>query len=72
MPLDRHAFLIKGKTWSAEHCFGNKTIPTRVTTTRTENGHRQDTKQALEYRPKGKRNIGRQRKRWKDQFHLEG
>jgi hypothetical protein len=27
-------------------------------------------KQALKYRPKGKRNIGRPRKRWKD--HLEG
>jgi hypothetical protein len=31
-------------------------------------------KQALKYRPKakGKRSIGRPRKRWKDQFHLEG
>jgi hypothetical protein len=29
-------------------------------------------KQALKYRPKGKRNLGRPRKRWKDQFHLEG
>jgi hypothetical protein len=29
-------------------------------------------KQALKYRPKGKRNIGRPRKRWKDQLHLEG
>jgi hypothetical protein len=28
-------------------------------------------KQALKYRPKGKRNIGRPRKRWKDQLHLE-
>jgi hypothetical protein len=28
-------------------------------------------KQALQYRPKGRRNIGRPRKRWKDQFHLE-
>jgi hypothetical protein len=29
-------------------------------------------KQAPKYRPKGKRNIGRPRKRWKDQLHLEG
>jgi hypothetical protein len=29
-------------------------------------------KQALKYRPKGKRNIGRPRKRWKDRLHLEG
>jgi hypothetical protein len=29
-------------------------------------------KQALKYRPKGKRSIGRPRKRWKHQFHLEG
>jgi hypothetical protein len=29
-------------------------------------------KQALKYRPKGKRSIGHPRKRWKDQFPLEG
>jgi hypothetical protein len=29
-------------------------------------------KQALKYRPKGKRSIGHPRKRWKDQLHLEG
>jgi hypothetical protein len=29
-------------------------------------------KQALKYRLKGKRNIGRPRKRWKDQLHLDG
>ena len=28
-------------------------------------------KQALQYKPKGRRNIGRPRKRWRDQFHLE-
>jgi hypothetical protein len=27
-------------------------------------------KQALQYRPKGRRNIGRPRKRWRDKFHL--
>jgi hypothetical protein len=29
-------------------------------------------KQALKYRPKGKRSVGCPRKRWKDQLHLEG
>jgi hypothetical protein len=29
-------------------------------------------KQSLKYRPKGKRSIGRPRKRWKDQLHLQG
>jgi hypothetical protein len=29
------------------------------------------TKQSLQYKPKGRRNIGRPRKRWRDQLHLE-
>ena len=29
------------------------------------------TKQALRYRPKGRRNIGRPKKRWRDQLHFE-
>jgi len=28
-------------------------------------------KQALQYKPKRQRNIGRPRKRWRDQLHLE-
>ena len=28
-------------------------------------------KQALQYRPKGRRNIGRPRNRWRDQLYLE-
>jgi hypothetical protein len=28
-------------------------------------------KQALQYKPKGRRHIGRPRKRWRDQFHFE-
>ena len=28
-------------------------------------------KQALQYKPKGRRNTGRPRKRWRDQLHLE-
>jgi hypothetical protein len=28
-------------------------------------------KQALQYKPKGRKYIGRPRKRWRDQFHFE-
>ena len=28
-------------------------------------------RQALKYRPEGRRNIGRPKKRWRDQFHFE-
>jgi hypothetical protein len=28
-------------------------------------------KQALQYKPRGRRNVGRSRKRWRDQLHLE-
>jgi hypothetical protein len=28
-------------------------------------------KQALKYKPEGRRNIGRPRKRWRNQFHFE-
>ena len=28
-------------------------------------------KQALQYKPKGRRNVGRPRKRWRDKLHLE-
>ena len=28
-------------------------------------------KQALQYKPKGRRHIGRPRRRWRDQFHFE-
>ena len=42
---------------------------------RLQHVQRMDTnrlpKQALQYRPKGRRNTGRPRKRWRDQLHLE-
>jgi len=40
-----------------------------------QHAQRMDTnrlpKQALQYKPKGRRNEGRLRKRWRDQLHLE-
>ena len=57
--------MYQAKYWSTEHSKGNKTVPEKVATTRTEDGHKQTTK------TKGRRNIGRPRKRWRDEFHLE-
>ena len=47
-----------------------ETVPKKVATTCTEDGHRLP-KQALQYKPKGRRNIGRPRKRRRDQLHFE-
>jgi hypothetical protein len=41
-----------------------------VAATRTEDGHRLP-KQALQYKPKWRRNIGWPKKRWRDQLHFE-
>ena len=35
---------IRGKNWNTEHSKGNKTIPWKVATTYTEDGHKQTTK----------------------------
>jgi hypothetical protein len=32
------------KNWGTEHSKGNKTVPEKVATTRTENGHKQNIK----------------------------
>jgi hypothetical protein len=48
---------IKGKKWGTEHSKGNKTVPAKVATTRTEDGHRLP-KQALHCKPKGQRKPG--------------
>jgi hypothetical protein len=34
----------KGKKWGTEHSKGNKTVPEKVATTRTEDGQKQNTK----------------------------
>jgi hypothetical protein len=36
--------MYQGTNGSTEHCKGNKTVPKTVATTRTEDGHRQNTK----------------------------
>ena len=59
------------KNGSTEHSKRNKTVPEKVATTCTEDGHVQTTKTSTTIKPKGQRNIGRPRKRWKDQLHLE-
>ena len=61
---------IRQKNGSTEHSKGNKTVPGKVATACTEDEHRLP-KQALQYKPKGRRNIGRPRKRWRGQLHLE-
>jgi len=33
--------------------------------------HKHKGKKTLQYKPKGRRNVGRPRKRWRDQLHLE-
>ena len=35
---------IRQENWSTEHSKGNKTVPGKVATTCTENGHKQNTK----------------------------
>jgi hypothetical protein len=35
---------VRKKNWGTKHCKGNKTIPEKVATTRTEDGHKQNTK----------------------------
>jgi hypothetical protein len=65
---------IRGKkNWGTQHSKGNKTISEKLATTRTV--QRNDTnripKQEIQYRRKGRSNIGRPRKRWRDQIHLE-
>ena len=40
----RKESMYQGKNGSTEHSKGNKTVPEKVATTRTEDGHKQTTK----------------------------
>jgi hypothetical protein len=68
--LDKEENLLE-KSGGTEHSKGNKTVPEEVATTRTRMDTNRIPKQTLQYRPKGRRNIGRPRKRWRDQLHLK-
>lgn len=54
---------------SAKHCSGNRIVQTKVAATPTKNGQTQDTQASTVV--KTERNIGRLRKRWRDQLHLQ-
>ena len=62
---------IREKTWAQNTVKGIKQYQKKW----PQHVQRIDTnripKQALQYRPKGRRNIGRPKKRWRDQLHLE-
>ena len=45
---------IRGKNWSTEHSKGNKTVPEKVTTTRTEDGHKETAKTGTEIQTRRK------------------
>ena len=49
---------IREKNWGTEHSKGNKTVPENVATTRTEDGHKQDTKTDTEIQTGGKKGRG--------------
>ena len=63
--------MYQAKYWTTKHSKGNKTVPGKVAKTCTEDGHRQTTKKALQYKPKGRRNIRRPRRRWRDKLQLD-
>jgi hypothetical protein len=61
-----------GRKGSTEYSKGNKTVPGKVATTHTEDGHKTGyPNKRYNTKPKGRRHIGRPRKRWRDQFHFE-
>ena len=61
----------QGNNCGTEYSKRNKTVPEKVAATRTQDGHKWDTKQAIQYTPEERMNIGRPRKRWRDQLHPE-
>jgi hypothetical protein len=60
-----------GENGITEYSKGNKTVPGKVVKTRTEDGHKLNTKTSARIKTKKRRNTGRPRKRWRDQLHFE-
>ena len=56
----------QGKNWSTEHSTGNKTVPEKVVTTPTEDGHNQDAKRGTEIQ------TGRKKERGTAKEEMEG
>ena len=50
--------MYQGKNGSAEHSKENKTVPEKVATTRTEDGHKQDAKTGTEIQTGRKKERG--------------
>ena len=63
--------MFQGKNWSAEHSKRNEIVPEKVATTRTEEGHKQNTKTSITIWTKGRRNFVRPKKSWRDKLHFE-
>jgi len=82
MKFLRHLLGITKLDKEINHCIRGKTGAENIVKEikqyqdkRLQHIHRMDTnripKQALQYKTKGRRHIGRPRKRWRDQFHFE-
>ena len=54
------------KNGSTEHSIGNKTVPEKVATTRTEDGHKQNVKTGIEIQ------TGRKKERGTTEEEMEG
>ena len=57
---------VREKNWSTEYSKGNKTVPEKVDTTRTEDGHKQDAKTGTEIQ------TGRKKERGTTEEEMEG
>ena len=57
---------IREKNRSTEHSAGNKTVPEKVATTHTEDGHKQNSKTGTEIQ------TGRKKERWTAEEEMEG
>jgi hypothetical protein len=61
----------RGKTGAQNIVQEIKQYQKKVATTLERMDTNRIPRQALRYRPEGRRNVGRPRKRWRDQLHVE-